>query len=209
MDYTELLPPLPELPEPDGFVDADYEYQGPWPTEVGDRYTVAQLRAYGQACADAARAAATPEPIYAKSVVRRLATQMGWKPPGAAAPQSVEPVADLTEWVAKAMRLADNLVMTRGHSAAKADFRAHLSTMPQEEGWRPIETAPTGKVHSPPLHAIVASPLDDGSLYVEEAWFDNERREWWPANVEFTDAHGSAIYPTHWRPLPEPPKGGE
>ena len=73
--------------------------------------------------------------------------------------------------------------------------------------WKPIETAPTGRIHSPPLHAIVASVLDSGEFYVEEAWWDNERLEWWPANVDYGDANGSAVYPTHWMPLPDAPGG--
>ena len=72
--------------------------------------------------------------------------------------------------------------------------------------WRPIATAPTGRIHSPPLSAIVASLLDSGEHYIEEAWWDNERGQWWPANVDYTDAHGDVIYPTHWMPLPPPPE---
>ena len=72
------------------------------------------------------------------------------------------------------------------------------------DGWRPIETAPTDRA-GPPLSAIVASILDDGSYYVEEAWFDFERGEWWPANVDYGDAHGMAIYPCLWQPLPAAP----
>lgn len=67
--------------------------------------------------------------------------------------------------------------------------------------WRPIETAPD----EPFLGALVASPLDAGGFFIEEAWWDHERQEWWPANTEHTDAHGCPVYPTHWQPLPNPP----
>lgn len=89
-------------------------------------------------------------------------------------------------------------------SASRSALAAPAERVAQ---WRPIETAPTGRIHSPPLHAIVASVLDSGEFYVEEAWWDNERLEWWPANVDYGDAHGSAVHPTHWMPLPDAPGG--
>jgi hypothetical protein len=67
--------------------------------------------------------------------------------------------------------------------------------------WQPIETAP----YRTNFSAIVATPIPSGGHYVEEAWWDYTRREWWPANVNYTDAHGCAIYPTHWMPLPPAP----
>jgi hypothetical protein len=83
--------------------------------------------------------------------------------------------------------------------------RLYAGQAPKAGEWMPIETTPTGRVHSPPLHAIVSSVLDDGSSYVEEAWYDYERQEWWPANVDHGDAHGAPVYPTHWMPLPAAP----
>ncbi len=71
--------------------------------------------------------------------------------------------------------------------------------------WQPIETAPVGRVHSPPLRAIVAEVLCDGTPYVGEAWFDQERRRWWAANMDSSDAPGSTVDPTHWMPLPVAP----
>lgn len=65
------------------------------------------------------------------------------------------------------------------------------------QGWQPIETVPKG------LHGGVIV-VSDG--YVEEAWFDDERREWYPANTDYTDAHSAPIYPTFWMPLPSAPE---
>jgi hypothetical protein len=67
--------------------------------------------------------------------------------------------------------------------------------------WQPIETAPDRT----PFHALVACPLDGGGHFVEEAWWDYTRREWWPANTDYTDSHGSPLHPSHWMPLPAPP----
>jgi hypothetical protein len=99
---------------------------------------------------------------------------------------------------------------SRMHGAEIERLRA-LASAPRVPQWQPIETAPTGRIHSPPLRAIVASMLDSGEFYVEEAWFDNERLQWWPANVDSSDAHGAAIYPAHWMPLPAAPQpeGGQ
>lgn len=69
------------------------------------------------------------------------------------------------------------------------------------EGWQPIDTVPEELCSG----VIVASPMDNGSHYVEEAWRDEESGQWWPANTDPTDAHGVAIYPTHWMRLPVAP----
>ena len=68
--------------------------------------------------------------------------------------------------------------------------------------WSPIETAPDMRSFS----AIVASPMAEGGYFVEEAWWDYERREWWPANVDWTDAHGARVFPAFWMNLPAPPQ---
>jgi hypothetical protein len=68
--------------------------------------------------------------------------------------------------------------------------------------WSPIDTAPD----MPAFSAIVASPMADGGYFVEEAWWDYERREWWPANVDWTDAHGEQVFPAYWMNLPAPPQ---
>ena len=73
----------------------------------------------------------------------------------------------------------------------------------QAVAWQPIETAPTGDDDL--LHAIVAYPLESGAYFVEEAWWDSQRREWWPANTDHGDAVGEPIYPTHWMPMPAAP----
>lgn len=60
--------------------------------------------------------------------------------------------------------------------------------------WQPIETAPVDGTY-----VLVA----DGQT-VGEAKF-HEGEGWWWAGNHPTDSWGSAIYPTHWMPLPSPP----
>ena len=67
--------------------------------------------------------------------------------------------------------------------------------------WQPIETAPDRTQ----LTALVATSIP-GGFFVEQAWWDYTRREWWPANVNYDDPHGWAIYPSYWMPLPPPPE---
>ncbi len=66
--------------------------------------------------------------------------------------------------------------------------------------WQPIETAPRDGTH-----VIVA--YDE---IVGEARFDDEggpHAGWYWTDQHWTDAvGGEAFYPTHWQPLPEPPK---
>lgn len=70
---------------------------------------------------------------------------------------------------------------------------------PARQEWQPIDTAPRAG------NVIVAAPMEAGGYYVGEAWFSEDSDQWWPANVDPTDAHGSPIYPTLWQPLPAAP----
>ena len=79
--------------------------------------------------------------------------------------------------------------------------RCYMLGVAAASQWRPIETAPM-KGHEA---VIVCSPIPGGGYYVEEAWYDEDLRQWWPANTNYGDAHGSAIYPTLWQPLPSAP----
>lgn len=68
------------------------------------------------------------------------------------------------------------------------------------ETWKPTSSAP----HWPYLRALVC---DDG-VVMEADWKPGERPpgtgEWWPANTD--SEYGSQIFPTHWMPIPEPPR---
>lgn len=62
--------------------------------------------------------------------------------------------------------------------------------------WQPIETAPKqdGK------HVLLFGDGDDFEECVIVGWWDVDRDRWMPF-------HGYAqVNPTHWMPLPEPPK---
>ena len=90
-----------------------------------------------------------------------------------------------------------------GHDTPEKYRRLAALAAPAAPAWQPIETAP--KQYGSLLHIIAATPLDAGGYYVEEAYWDPERREWWPANTDYGDATGAAIYPTLWQPMPAAP----
>lgn len=50
-------------------------------------------------------------------------------------------------------------------------------------------------------HYLVA---DD--VAVSEARYHPDNRGWWVANTDPTDYHDGQIFPTHWQPMPAPPK---
>lgn len=71
--------------------------------------------------------------------------------------------------------------------------------------WQPIETAPKGETHTVAagkgereVHTSprILAPTSDGNVTITY-WLDAEQR-WWM----FSRKHP----PTHWMPLPEPPK---
>jgi hypothetical protein len=72
--------------------------------------------------------------------------------------------------------------------------------------WRKIETWKPKKVDAYwPYHRAIV--FADG-VVMEADWKPGDdppkTGEWWPANTD--SEYGSEIFPTHWMPLPEPPK---
>jgi hypothetical protein len=69
--------------------------------------------------------------------------------------------------------------------------------METSQGWQPIETAPTdGRA------VLVANEVGVG----EAQYFEGEGGWWW-ANTAPTDyVDGQVERPTHWMPLPDPPR---
>ena len=63
--------------------------------------------------------------------------------------------------------------------------------------WQPIETAPRDGTHV----LIYVPGWINGS---EARYLDDEG--WWLANNDPTDHWGEQQHPTHWMPLPNPPK---
>lgn len=63
--------------------------------------------------------------------------------------------------------------------------------------WQPIKTAPKREAVIIYADGIVGE--GDWKYYGED-----EDQGWWWANLD--DEYGQRIYPTHWMPLPEPPK---
>jgi hypothetical protein len=85
-------------------------------------------------------------------------------------------------------------------ATARAALLAHISTAApavQQDGWRPIESAPEDGT------LLLLGNADEG--WTTEARFDSERRGWWEINTHWTDAADGQVYPTHWQPLPPPP----
>lgn len=70
--------------------------------------------------------------------------------------------------------------------------------------WQPIETAPKDGRH------VLLAVADDPPAYVCEAYFDPDggpEGGWYMANTHWTDAYDGRLWnPTHWQPLPAPPK---
>jgi hypothetical protein len=161
---------------------------------------------------------AAPQPASAPTLTERLQQKCSdwgayWRASDAHGVQlSVE---QATELLADALGVEVEIGLTVHHLPGTSgdsleDGIAALIAQPasaqvaEPVAWQPIETAPI-EGEDQPLHAIVAAPLDSGVLYVEEAWYDEQRNEWWPANVDYGDAHGQALYPTHWLALPAAP----
>lgn len=69
--------------------------------------------------------------------------------------------------------------------------------------WRSIETAPKNNGN-----VLVAWRSYGGGTIVGEAYCHSETGRWWWANLSDGDYHTDALSPdpTHWQPLPEPPK---
>lgn len=63
--------------------------------------------------------------------------------------------------------------------------------------WQPIETAPVGKT----MILVIGITRDDGKPYVSDPYC-----VWQPSPGKFTRWPHDFFEPTHWMPLPEPPK---
>ncbi len=63
--------------------------------------------------------------------------------------------------------------------------------------WQPIETAPKDWTH-----VLVA----DGNRLIGEVYYQRHVGEWVYANMSADDDGALVGDPTHWMPLPEPPK---
>jgi hypothetical protein len=62
--------------------------------------------------------------------------------------------------------------------------------------WQPIETAP---VDGTPVLLAAAGTVFEGE-------YKPDANGWWLANTDPTDYHDGQVWPTHWMPLPHPPK---
>lgn len=67
--------------------------------------------------------------------------------------------------------------------------------------WKPIETAPKDGRH------VLVAVTNDEPGYVAEAYYEEDAdRGWFSANTHWTDYVDGQLFPSHWMPLPEPPK---
>jgi hypothetical protein len=66
--------------------------------------------------------------------------------------------------------------------------------------WRNIKTAPTDGTR------IILGLTTAAGKWVGEGYCDPDGNGWFVANTHHTDATDGSISPTHWQPLPEPPK---
>jgi hypothetical protein len=84
-------------------------------------------------------------------------------------------------------------------AAAQSHFDAAIASV-LEDDWQTMETAPRDGTN-----ILLA---EDG--VTSEAYWSESGMGWWAANTHHTDYVDGQIYaPTHWRPLPSPPKAGE
>jgi len=65
--------------------------------------------------------------------------------------------------------------------------------------WQPIDTAP--KDDGMPIIVYGLSEYHKTYEYVHLAYWKNYTESWW--------FEGEEMYPTHWMPLPAPPKKGD
>lgn len=72
------------------------------------------------------------------------------------------------------------------------------SRIPSPLQWRPIETHDGSQYVNVLLADAAKSAVWEG--YLDDAG------QWYERNIDCTDSHGSADYPTHWMPLPSPPE---
>src|SRR3974390_2617997 len=105
---------------------------------------------------------------------------------------------DMIERVARAIKSVSLVPWERIEPRSQADYwfmaRAAIAAMP---GWQPIETAPKD---GPTI--IVHRPNFDGD-YIPQVGID-----WWMFRLDGDCWANSRenCQPTHWIPLPEPPK---
>lgn len=64
--------------------------------------------------------------------------------------------------------------------------------------WQPIETAPRDGTH------IFAGSLP--GRWMCSAFFEEHDSQWYVVGSHWTDAHDGTVNPTHWQPLPSPPR---
>jgi hypothetical protein len=143
----------------------------------------------------------------------------GWQAARAASPVPagwklvpVEPTSDMLYAMAEqdGWRRGDreHPMLTRWEDYWRSALGASPASQPPQgaqQGWQPIETAPTGRDSEGRMQCVLVACGGTGGPYACEAWFDEDVDQWWPANTDYTDAHGTQIYPTHWMPLPAPP----
>lgn len=110
------------------------------------------------------------------------------------------PIDERAQDAARAAWLESMSDYTGLDKAIRAAITAYLQALRpgstgETEGWQPIETFDGSEAY-----VLVF----DGS-YVSEARYQPSEKGWWLANMHPTDAYDGQVYPTHWRPLPDPP----
>lgn len=84
---------------------------------------------------------------------------------------------------------------------AHPDLQPVIETIRRALGqpeWLPIESAPRG------VNVIISC-----NGFVTSAVCNIKNNQWWELNNDPTDSWGIQLYPTHWMPLPQPPKDRE
>ena len=67
--------------------------------------------------------------------------------------------------------------------------------------WKPISTAPRDG-----SHVLLAIANDPPGFVAEGYYEEDDDRGWFAANTHWTDASDGRLYPSHWMPLPDPPR---
>lgn len=95
-------------------------------------------------------------------------------------------------------------------AAAQADYESRILSAlttepgaPEQAQWRPIETAPKDGTR--------VDLWQQGHRVTDAFWDEGE--EWWCIDSLYSDGEPCPLAvspePTHWRPLPAPPKAGD
>ena len=94
-----------------------------------------------------------------------------------------------------------------GYEKGKDKYQAENKRLRELQQWQPIETAPKDDT----MLLLWSMGIHLGSWRVDDGYSGDEEPSWFDNSYDsFTTGYSaSPLNPTHWMPLPEPPKENE